>query len=127
MKINKFRAALFTTTIVLISSCSSDKKAENNHSHTDGDGHNHTEVVDNKKDKKKINTYENELGQALDKNGKFITGCPSHKEMIGSEGDKCPKCGYMTMLPITWSLKGVDTIRVTSLPDYNPPVDNLKK
>lgn len=127
MKINKFRIALFAATIVFISSCSSDKKTENVHSHTNGEGHNHTEVAENKEAYKKTNTYENNLGQALDKNGKFITGCPSHKEMIGSEGDKCPKCGYMTMLPITWPLEGVDTIRVTSLPDYNPPADKLKK
>lgn len=89
--------------------------------------HHHTEAIEKKESSKKINKYENDLGQATDKNGKFITGCPSHKEMIGSEGDKCPKCGYMTMLPITWSLEGIDTIRVRSLPDYNPPVDKLKK
>lgn len=50
-----------------------------------------------------------------------IYGCPSHKEMIGSKGDKCPKCWYMTMIPVTWPLEGVDTVRVTSLADYNPP------
>lgn len=54
-------------------------------------------------------------------------GCPSHKEMIGSEGDMCPKCGYMTMIPITWDITGVDTVRVTTLADYNPPADKLKK
>lgn len=67
------------------------------------------------------------LGQVVDENKKLITGCPLHKEMIGSEGDKCPKCDYMTMIPITWSLKEIDTIRVTSLPDYKAAVDQVKK
>lgn len=50
-----------------------------------------------------------------------LHGCPMHKEMIGSQGDRCPKCNYMEMPPVTWSLEGIDTMRVTSLPDYNPP------
>lgn len=50
-----------------------------------------------------------------------IFGCPMHKEMIGSQGDRCPLCNYMEMIPVTWSLDGIDTVRVTSLPDYNPP------
>ncbi|SFN40988.1 hypothetical protein SAMN05421594_2654 [Chryseobacterium oleae] len=128
MKINTIKIILFTLIAVLASSCgSSDKKEKNTHSLSEGDGHHHTKALENKETTKKINKYENELGQALDKNRKFITGCPSHKEMIGSEGDTCPKCGYMTMLPITWSLEGIDTVRVTSLPDYNPPSDKLKK
>ncbi|KFF25691.1 hypothetical protein [Chryseobacterium vrystaatense] len=128
MKINIFKTIILTSIVAIVSSCGTgDKKEKNSHTHTDGDGHHHTQAAENKKTTKKINQYENELGQALDKNGKFITGCPSHKEMIGSEGDTCPKCGYMTMLPITWSLEGIDTVRVTSLPDYNPPADKLKK
>ena len=50
-----------------------------------------------------------------------LYGCPMHKEMIGVKGDRCPLCNYNEMIPITWSLNGVDTVRVTSLPDYNPP------
>ncbi len=50
-----------------------------------------------------------------------LYGCPMHKEMIGSKGDRCPKCNYMEMVPVTWSLEGIDTVRVTGLPDYNPP------
>ncbi|MDX9749682.1 MAG: hypothetical protein RBT71_01190 [Flavobacteriales bacterium] len=50
-----------------------------------------------------------------------IYGCPMHKEMIGGQGDRCPKCNYMEMIPVTWSLDGIDTVRVTSLPDYAPP------
>ncbi len=50
-----------------------------------------------------------------------IYGCPMHKEMIGSQGDRCPLCNYMEMIPVTWSLDGIDTVRVTTLPDYNPP------
>jgi len=57
----------------------------------------------------------------------LITGCPGHKEMIGSQGDMCPKCEYMVMIPITWDITGVDTVRVTALADYNPPADKLKK
>ena len=119
MKLNKFTIAVLASIAIFASSCGSDnKKMKDTHNEV----HNHAEDVVNKDTVKKMNKYENELGQALDKNGKFITGCPSHKEMIGSKGDKCPKCGYMKMLPITWSLEGVDTLRVTSLPDYNPPV-----
>jgi hypothetical protein len=33
----------------------------------------------------------------------------------------------MTMIPITWDITGVDTVRVTTLADYNPPADKLKK
>ena len=31
------------------------------------------------------------------------------------------------MIPITWDITGVDTVRVTALADYNPPADKLKK
>ena len=34
---------------------------------------------------------------------------------------KCPKCNYNEMIPVTWSLEGIDTVRVTTLSDYNPP------
>lgn len=122
MKLNKFMIAVFASIAIFASSCGTDnKKAEVAHDHNTGDGHSHTEVVEKKVAVGKVNKYENELGQALDKNGNFITGCPAHKEMIGSQGDKCPKCNYMTMIPITWSLEGTDTLRVTSLDDYNIP------
>jgi hypothetical protein len=123
MKINNFMIAIVASVIVFASACSSENtNTKSGHEHQDGDAHKHTEVAENKGVTKKTNKYENELGQALDKDGNFITGCPSHKEMIGIEGDQCPKCGYMTMLPITWSLEGIDTIRVTSLTDYKPLV-----
>lgn len=123
MKINNFMIALVASVIVFASSCANENTTtKSGHDHQNGDAHNHTEVAEQKGVTKKMNKYENELGHALDKNGNFITGCPSHKEMIGIEGDQCPKCGYMTMLPITWSLEGIDTIRVTSLPDYKPLV-----
>jgi len=51
----------------------------------------------------------------------ILYGCPMHKEMIGSKGDMCPKCNYMELVPVTWSLEGIKTVRVTTLPDYNPP------
>jgi hypothetical protein len=122
MKLNKFIIAVFASIAIFASSCGTDnKKNEVAQAHNTDDGHNHTEVVEKKAAVGKINKYENELGQALDKNGNFITGCPAHKEMIGSEGDKCPKCNYMTMIPITWPLEGIDTLRVTSLDDYNIP------
>lgn len=122
MKLNKFMIAVFASLAIFASACDTDnKKAKVAQSHNAGDGHNHAEVVEKKVATAKMNKYENELGQALDKNGNFITGCPAHKEMIGSEGDKCPKCDYMTMIPITWPLEGIDTVRVTSLADYKIP------
>ncbi|MDA6068375.1 hypothetical protein NJT12_01960 [Flavobacterium sp. AC] len=121
MKLNKFVIIILASITVFASSCGSDTKKINDTDNTDN-LHNNAEDAEKKDTVEKTNKYENELGQALDKNGKFITGCPSHKEMIGSKGDKCPKCNYMTMMPITWSLQGIDTVRVTSLSDYNPPV-----
>jgi hypothetical protein len=128
MKLNKFIIIVVASIALFFSSCKNDnsttKDAQNHSNETE---QHQTESEGVQKDTlKKVNKYENEMGQALDKNGKFITGCPSHKEMIGSKGDKCPKCGYMTMLPITWPLAGIDTVRVTSLSDYNPPVEELK-
>ncbi|MFA4869949.1 MAG: hypothetical protein WC623_17255 [Pedobacter sp.] len=125
MKVNKFTIAAFALIAIFAASCSSDNNKEK-HIHTDG--HGQTEVVESK-DITTITTneYENEFGQVVDKNQNLITGCPLHKEMIGSEGDKCPKCDYMTMIPITWPLKGIDTIRVTKLADYNPSVEQVKK
>lgn len=52
-----------------------------------------------------------------------LYGCPMHKEMVGSAGDRCPLCNYMEMVPVTWSLDGVETVRVQSLPDYAPPTE----
>lgn len=128
MKLNKFIIAIMASVGLFASSCKNDNdKNKDAHKDSNNTEQHQTEYEGVQKDTlKKVNQYENELGQALDKNGKFITGCPSHKEMIGSKGDKCPKCGYMTMLPITWPLAGIDTVRVTSLSDYNPPVEELK-
>ena len=126
MKVNIFAIALFASIAIFASACGNDDNKEKDaNKHTDS--HNKTEVLESKEATKNNNKYENDLGQVVDKNQNLITGCPLHKEMIGSEGDKCPKCDYMTMIPITWSLKGVDTVRVTSLPDYSPSVDQVKK
>lgn len=120
MKITISIIAVASLVTVLAYACTgADPKGHTGHDHAHGEGHGH-EVAENHTSAKKKNKYENEYGHALDRNGNFITGCPSHKEMIGVEGDQCPKCGYMTMLPITWSLEGIDTIRVSSLPDYHP-------
>ena len=96
----------------------------NNHNLLDGLDH-ATETAVSSTETQKANRNEN--GELIDAEGNIITGCPGHKEMIGSQGDMCPKCEYMTMIPITWDIDGVDTVRVTSLPDYNPPADKLKK
>lgn len=125
MKVNKFTVAVFASITIFASACGSDNNKEKD-AHNHNDSHNQTEVVANN-EAKKMNRLENEFGQVVDKNRNLITGCPLHKEMIGSEGDKCPKCDYMTMIPITWSLKGVDTVRVTSLPNYSLSVDQVKK
>ena len=96
--------------------------------HDEGDGHDHaTEQVVEKPAEKITAKDRNEKGELIDAHGHLITGCPGHKEMVGSEGDMCPKCEYMTMIPITWDITGVDTVRVTTLADYNPPADKLKK
>lgn len=63
----------------------------------------------------------NEKGELIDANGHLIMGCPGHKDMVGSEGDICPKCGSMKLIPITWDISGIDTVRVTTLPDYQVP------
>lgn len=108
---------LFWTTIAvratLISSCTSNTKEV----HENGEAHSHTEVVE---DKKTMDKDLQESVMLLDSTGKVIYGCPAHKEMIGSEGDQCPKCNYMELIPVTWSLEGIDTVRVTELHDYNP-------
>lgn len=110
MKINTSIIGAFASIAILLSSCGSDTKtAKDGHVHTEDDGHDHTEMV------------VNNLGQLLDQSGDVIVGCLAHKDMIGSIGDKCPKCDYMEMIPITWSLEGIDTVRVTTLPDYAPP------
>lgn len=44
-----------------------------------------------------------------------------YKEMIGSKGDECPRCNYKEMVPVTWSLAGIDSVRVAPFPDYDPP------
>lgn len=112
MTIKATAIAALTSIVMFATSCG------NNNSHNNHEGHNHrTETT-----KTETNTdNRNEKGELVDASGEIITGCPMHKEMIGSKGDKCPKCNYMEMVPITWSLDGIDTVRVTSLPDYNPP------
>ena len=128
MKVNKLFIGAFASFAILVSSCGGDTKtAKDGHVHKDGDGHNHGTELVKKSAEKTASKERNEQGQLVDAKGHLIMGCPSHKEMIGSEGDMCPKCGYMTMIPITWDITGVDTVRVTTLADYNPPADKLKK
>lgn len=88
----------------------------NNNSHNEHAGHNHANATTTTKSDNR-----NEKGELVNASGEIITGCPMHKEMIGAKGDKCPKCNYNEMIPITWSLEGIDTVRVTTLLDYNPP------
>ncbi|KUG10599.1 MULTISPECIES: hypothetical protein [Bacteroidota] len=128
MKVNKLLIGTFTSLAIFLTSCGGDTKtAKDAHVHTDGDGHNHaTEQVDKPVEKVALKDR-NEKGELIDAAGHLITGCPGHKEMVGSQGDMCPKCDYMTMIPITWDITGVDTVRVTTLADYNPPADKLKK
>lgn len=56
----------------------------------------------------------NEEGELIDPAGNVITGCAGHKEFVGYSGDMCPKCENMVMIPITWDITGIDTVRVTS-------------
>ncbi|MCA6439598.1 MULTISPECIES: hypothetical protein [unclassified Arcicella] len=124
---NKLLIGAFASIAIFLASCGSDTKTAKD-AHTDGDGHNHaTEQVAGKPAGKAATKDRNEKGQLIDSKGQLITGCPGHKEMIGSQGDKCPKCEYMTMIPITWDITGVDTVRVTTLADYNPPANKMKK
>jgi len=118
MKVNKLMIGVFASLAILVSACGGDTK-------TVKDGHDHsTEVVVGKPAEKTVSN-KNENDQLVDAAGDLIVGCPMHKEMIGSEGDMCPKCNYMKMVPVIWSLDGIDTVRVTTLADYNPPKDNL--
>lgn len=122
MKANKFLIAVFTSLSIFIYSCGNNNATMDEHKHTDGDGHNHaTEQVEEQPAGQVAATDRNNKGELVDASGNVIVGCPMHKEMIGSEGDLCPKCNYMKMVPITWDMTGVDTVRVTTLPDYNPP------
>lgn len=109
MNIKKLTIIALASVAMFITSCG------NNNSHNEHEGHNHTTETTTKSDNR------NENGELVDASGEIITGCPMHKEMIGAKGDKCPKCNYMEMVPVTWSMEGIDTVRVTSLPDYNPP------
>ena len=121
MKAKRLMIGAFASLAILVSACGGyTKTAKDGHVHTEGDGHDHgTELVE--KPAEKAVSNRNEKDQLVDAAGHLIVGCPMHKEMVGSEGDKCPKCNYMEMVPITWSLEGIDTVRVTTLPDYNPP------
>ena len=120
MKVNKLLIGVFASLAIFLASCGGDTKtAKDGHAHTEGDGHDHaTEQVVEKPAEKITAKDRNEKGELIDAHGHLITGCPGHKEMIGE---------YMTMIPITWDITGVDTVRVTTLSDYNPPADKLKK
>lgn len=120
MKTNKLMMAVFVSLSLFVYSCGNTNPVkEQQQVHAEGDGHNHAEMVET--DKPGTSDSKNENGELTDAAGNIITGCPAHNEMIGSAGDKCPKCNYMKMIPITWDIAGVDTVRVTSLPNYNPP------
>ena len=129
MKVSKLLIGAFASLTILLASWGGDTKtAKDGHVHTAGDGHDHaTEQVVEKPAEKIAAKDRNEKGELIDAHGHLITGCPRHKEMVGSEGDMCPKREYMVMIPITWDITGVDTVRVTALADYNPPADKLKK
>ncbi len=115
MIVRKTAIAALASIAMFVASC------ENSISHNQHGGHDHaTEISLSKTELQNANR--NEKGELVDASGEIITGCSMHKEMIGSEGDKCPKCNYMEMVPITWSLEGIDTVRVTTLSDYNPPI-----
>lgn len=118
MKVNKLLIGAFATLTIFLAACGNDNKTVK-----DDLSKEHVEkpiVKTEVKDR-------NKEGQLIDKAGHLITGCPGHREMVGSSGDMCPKCDYMTMIPITWDIAGVDTVRVTTLADYNPPADKQKK
>lgn len=110
----KMIVATFAALTLIVSSCGNSNK------HSENDGHNHgSQTMESPKENK--SGSRNEKGELVDATGTIITGCPSHTQMIGSQGDMCPLCNYMVMIPITWDIDGVDTVRVTTLPDYNPP------
>ena len=115
MTIGKIITVAVASLTLFMYSCGSNNSAKDGTIHTQNDGHNHSEMVETKAGNR------NSEGQLIDANGNIITGCPGHKEMIGSQGDMCPKCDYMVMIPITWDITGIDTVRVTTLADYNPP------
>jgi len=120
MIVRKTAIAALASIAMFVASCG------NSNSHNQHEGHDHaTETAVSNTETQKANRNEN--GELVDAAGNIITGCPGHKEMIGSQGDMCPLCEYMVMIPVTWDIDGVDTVRVTSLPDYNPPADKLKK
>lgn len=108
MTITKLLIIAFASLTIFMFSCG-------NNNNSAKDGHNATKMVQTN-----TNSH-NEKGELVYASGNIIVGCPMHKEMIGSEGDLCPKCNYMKMAPITWPLDGIDTVRVKTLPDYNPP------
>lgn len=115
MKIGKILTIALASLMLFMYSCGNNNSAKDKNVHTENNGHNHSEMLEAK------TSSRNAEGQLIDISGNIITGCPGHKEMIGSQGDMCPKCDYMVMIPITWDITGVDTVRVTTLPDYNPP------
>lgn len=117
MKASKLTIIAFASLAIFMYSCGNNNSAKDEHGHHQNDGHNHSEIT------QESTSNRNDKGELTDASGNIITGCPMHKEMIGSEGDLCPKCNYMKMPPITWDIAGIDTIRVTSLPDYNPPTE----
>lgn len=120
MNMNRLMIATFALLMLFAYSCGNSNSAKEEHMHSESDGHNHTtEMVSEQK--LSLKDIRNEKGELTDEAGNIITGCPMHKEMIGSVGDLCPKCNYMEMIPITWSMEGVEAVKVTNLPDYNPP------
>lgn len=111
MKANKLM--IFTVLFFTLFAFACGNAGKENHVHTEGDGHDHSAMVENQGQIK--SNDRNEKGELIDAQGKLIMGCPGHKDMVGSAGDKCPKCGDMVMVPITWSIEGIDTVRVTTL------------
>ena len=93
MIVRKTAIAALASIAMFVASCG------NSNSHNQHEGHDHaTETAVSNTETQKANR--NEKGELIDAAGNIITGCPGHREMIGSQGDMCPKCDYMTMIPI---------------------------
>ncbi len=120
MKASKWITALIALLTLFAYSGGNDNPAQEESLHTEDDGHNHSIELEGGQTVN-LKDIRNERGELTDEEGNIITGCPMHKDMIGSVGDLCSKCNYMEMVPITWSMEGIEAVQVTTLPDYNPP------
>ena len=95
MKTNKLIIAALAVFTLFMYSCSNNNADEVGEIQKQNDEHSRSAITQTNMGNRNAN------GELTDASGDIITGCPTHKEMIGSEGDLCPKCNYMKMLPIT--------------------------